>query len=119
MLGDVVRSNAAVRRVFRDCIRDLGLAYSTVDEIAGLGQGYTQKVLSEPPAREMGTKAMWLIAGALGICFVPLVDHQQAALVRGRWIKRQRQCAPECVADGTLRGDAPCRQRRTLHVEET
>ena len=101
MLGDGVCSNAAVRRVFRDRIQALGITYATVDGIAGLADGYTAKVLSEPPAREMGTDAMWSIAGALGIWFVPIVDHERTRAVQGRWVKRQRakasNHAPECV----------------------
>jgi hypothetical protein len=106
MLGDVVCSNSAVRQVFRERIRALGITYDTADAIAGLTRGYTQKCLSEPPAREMGTTAMWLIAGALGICFVPIVDHQQSSLVKARWTRRQRSHAPECVSSGSEFGDA-------------
>jgi hypothetical protein len=109
MLGDGVCSNAAVRRVFRDRIHALGVTYSTVDGIAGLADGYAAKVLSEPPAREMGTDAMWALAGALGIWFVPIVDHERTKAVRGRWVKRQRaptsNPAPECVVADRHLGD--------------
>jgi hypothetical protein len=100
MLGDGVCSNEAVIRVFRARVRALGLTYETVDAISGLTRGYTQKLLSEPPAADMGLDAMWAIAGALGIGFVPIVDHRQVALVEGRWVKRKRAAysALECVS---------------------
>jgi hypothetical protein len=84
-----------IAQVFRDRIRTLGINCATVDAIAGVADGLTAKVLSEPPQKAMGAKTMVLIAGALGIAFVPIVDHQQAALVRGRWAKRQRMPAPK------------------------
>jgi hypothetical protein len=90
MLGDVVRSMPDIAQVFRDRIRELGICYATVDAIAGVADGWTAKVLSEPPQKVMGAKSMVLIAGALGIAFVPVVDHQQAVLVKDRWTKRRR-----------------------------
>ena len=109
MLGDAVRSMRDIVQVFRDRIRALGITYATVDSIAGLADGYTAKVLSEPPQKAIGGKAMVLIAGALGICFVPIVDHQQAALVQGRWTQRKRilsdKPAPKCVAGKSLPSD--------------
>jgi hypothetical protein len=101
MLGDVVRSMPDIAQVFRERIRALGITYATVDTIAGLADGYCAKVLSEPPQKAMGAKAMVLIAGALGIAFVPVIDHEQTKAVRARWVKRERAAAypaPQCVA---------------------
>jgi hypothetical protein len=39
----------------------------------------------------MGGEAMVQIAAALGIAFVPIVDHKQVALVKDLWIKRKRR----------------------------
>jgi hypothetical protein len=121
MLGDAVRSMPDIVQVFRDRIRALGITYATVDSIAGLADGYTAKVLSEPPQKAIGGKAMVLIAGALGICFVPIVDHQQAARVQGRWVKRKRTStdkpALQCVAGSAMSGDAPNIEGRRFHVE--
>ncbi|MET4345513.1 hypothetical protein ABIC07_005015 [Bradyrhizobium sp. RT9a] len=121
MLGDAVRSMPDIVQVFRERIRALGITYATVDSIAGIADGLTAKMLSEPPQKAMGARTMVLIAGALGICFVPIVDHQQAALVQGRWTKRRRTTsdkpALQCVAGSAVRGDAPNIERRHLHVE--
>jgi hypothetical protein len=99
-----------IAQVFRDRVRALGITYAAVDAIAGLADGYTAKVLSNPPQNDMGTKAMVLIAGALGICFVPIIDHQQSALVQGRWTKRRRKPAKECVVPSPEVGRC-CRQQ--------
>ena len=109
MPGDGLSSNAAVRLIFRDRIRALGLSFSTVDHISGLTPGYVAKVLAEPPAREMGTMAMWSIAGAIGIAFVPVVDPEQEARVQARWIQRKRPAdpAPGCVAPCQTLGHDP------------
>lgn len=90
MLGDAVRSMPDIAQVFRDRMRELEITFATLDAISGLTDGYCAKVLSDPPAKQMGSRSMVLIAGALGIAFVPIVDHRQTALVKDRWTKRQR-----------------------------
>jgi hypothetical protein len=121
MLGDAVRSMSDIAQVFRDRVHALGIAYATVDSIAGLADGYTAKCLSEPPQRAMGSKAMVLIAGALGIAFVPIVDHRQAALVKSRWTPRRRTSADnpaqQCVVAAERLVNAPRIKGSTLHVQ--
>jgi hypothetical protein len=90
MLGDVVRSMPDIARVFRDRVREIGITYEALDDIAGLTRGYSAKCLSEPPQKGMGSRAMVLIAGALGIGFVLIVDHEQTVRVKDRWTKRRR-----------------------------
>jgi hypothetical protein len=117
MLGDIVRTLPDIAQIFRDRIHTLGITYATVDAVAGLADGYTAKVLSNPPQKAMGGRAMVLIAGALGICFVPIVDHQQSARVHARWEKRKRAPsypALECVAENSLCGDAIRNQTETF-----
>ena len=58
-------------REFRDfCrarIRELGITYETVDEIAGFGVRGTTKYLAEPPLRKMSIDAMFQLLGAIAL----------------------------------------------------
>jgi hypothetical protein len=91
MLGDAVRSMPDIARVLRERVRELGITFETLDDIAGVARGLSAKCLSDPPQKAMGARAMVLIAGALGVCFVPIVDHEQTVRVKDRWTKRKRQ----------------------------
>jgi hypothetical protein len=87
-----------IAQVFRDRVRALGITYAAVDAIAGLADGYTAKVLSNPPQNDMGTKAMVLIAGALGICFVPISSSAGVHDLPGRRLRSVISRSPSARA---------------------
>ena len=75
--------------VFRARIRELGITYETVDELAGLPQNYTSKIMCS--MKMPGKIALEALCGALAIGFVPVVDEDQAARLKDRWIPRKRR----------------------------
>lgn len=86
----LLRTEAEMVQAYRDRIRELGLAHSTVDAISGLPDGYTSKLMCDPPMKGIGPKARELLNGALGMGFVVAVDPEQVEKVQGRWTRRRR-----------------------------
>jgi hypothetical protein len=87
----MVRTEADMVEAYRGRIRQLGIAYSTVDAISGLPDRYTAKLMAPIPMKGLGEKAIEGLNGALGIAFVPIIDPEQVKRVEGRWVKRKRQ----------------------------
>jgi hypothetical protein len=86
----ILRTEFEMMQAYRDRIRELGLSHATVDAISGLPDGYTSKLMCDPPMKGIGPKARELLNGALGMGFVVAVDQEQVEKVSGRWVKRRR-----------------------------
>jgi hypothetical protein len=109
MLGamtEVVRNMADIVEVFRARIRQLGVTYETVDEIAGLPDRYTAKLMTVPAMKRPGPIAIQAICGALAIKFIPAVDEDQVPRVRDRWTPRKRPHSIASVKTAS-KSDAP------------
>jgi hypothetical protein len=88
-----IRSKAELLDVLRDRREELNLSFATLNELAGLGDGYAEKLLSPRPSKQLGPDSLWgvLVALALGIAQVIIVeDPEQAARISGRWKPRKR-----------------------------
>jgi hypothetical protein len=88
-----VRSTADLRDAFRARVRDLGIAYETVDAIAGLPVGYTGKLLGANPSRNFGAVSFDSLLGALGLKLVAVEDTEALARVQGRLVPIRRSAA--------------------------
>lgn len=86
----LLRTEAEMVQAYRDRIRELGLTHATVDAISGLPDGYTSKLMCDPPMKNIGAKSRELLNGALGIGFVVAKDPEQIKRVSGRWVRRER-----------------------------
>src|SRR5262245_24218115 len=84
----MVRNVPGIVEVFRARIQELGLTYETVDALSGLPQNYCAKIMCG--MKRPGPIAIDALCGALAIGFVPVVDENQQALVRDRWVPRKR-----------------------------
>lgn len=73
---------------FKRRIRELGITFETCDHLSGLPSGYTAKIMAG--MKRPGPIAIQALCGALAIGFVAVVDEDQAARVRDRWVARKR-----------------------------
>ncbi len=74
----------------RAAVRERGISYERVDDISGLPDRYTAKLLAPKPIKNMGYTSIGELLGALGKALVLVDDHEQIKRVQGRWIGRQR-----------------------------
>ncbi len=81
----LIRSSADWAVVFRARIVELGLSHLDVDQLAGLPDGYCNKILNAK--KRPGARTIERLCGALAIAFVPVVDAEREALVRPQWAK--------------------------------
>jgi predicted transcriptional regulator len=84
----LIRSSADMVAIWRARIAELGLSHFEVDQIAGLPDGYCNKILNAK--KKPGAVTIERICGALALAFVPIVDAEREAIVRPQWAKRQR-----------------------------
>lgn len=64
---------AEMRKVLRRLIAESGMSRRKIDEIAGLPIGYTDKLLCEPPLRNIGPTSLFPLIWAIAhrIAFIP------------------------------------------------
>jgi hypothetical protein len=67
---------------FRARLAELGISYSTLDEIAGWTDSYATKVLGEEPLRHMGAMALDAMLGATGLKIALIDDPERLARVK-------------------------------------
>jgi hypothetical protein len=67
---------------FRVRLAELGISYSTLDEIAGWTDSYSTKVLGEEPLRHMGAMALDAMLGAMGLRIALVDDPERLARVK-------------------------------------
>jgi hypothetical protein len=71
-------------------ILENGIAGEPLDELAGLPQKYSRKLLSPAPAKGLGPKSMGPLLGALGLKIIVAVDQEQFDRIKHRWNKRSK-----------------------------
>jgi hypothetical protein len=85
--------------VIRARIEELDVTYSFVDDAAGLQDGYTAKLLTNPPMRRASPYTQFLIYQALGLVADVRVSDEQPAFMRVQlWKYRRRVKRPAAVA---------------------
>jgi hypothetical protein len=105
MKGRRIRSRDELLAVIRGRRDQLDIAHVTIDAISGVADGYTSKLLCDPPMKQFGPISLDAILGALALQIVEITiieDAEQAAKIGHRWVRRKRRStAPEvlwCVA---------------------
>jgi hypothetical protein len=76
-------------RVLRTRCDEFDIAYSTLDEIAGLSAGLSGQFLAPHSGRVMGCRSLVAILGALGITLIAQEDPEALARALPRMRKRQ------------------------------
>src|SRR5262245_16498481 len=85
---------------FRVRLAELGISYSTLDEIAGWTDSYSTKVLGEEPLRHMGAMALDAMLGAMGLKIALIDDPKRLDRVRNHRHFVPRKHRPRSVAAG-------------------
>jgi hypothetical protein len=62
-----IEDHHALVQALRDRIVELGITYSTVDEIAGLASRYAAKLLCQPSMKHVSTLLLFPILASLGL----------------------------------------------------
>lgn len=79
---------ALMRRIIRERADAHSISRRTLDELAGLPDGYSEKLLCEPPLKNIGPMSMIPLAGAVGL---------ELFLVQTPKAMRQVQRAPKRI----------------------
>jgi len=85
-----IRSMPELIAGLRESVHERGVAFQTVDAIAGLPDRYTSKVLGPTPVKNIGPISLEGILGATGKALVLVDDPEQMKRVKGRWTPRKR-----------------------------
>lgn len=85
----VVRDYAELMDAIRARRDELDVTHRTIDDVAGLQDGYTSKLLAVPPIRRLGLQGMGTLLGALGLALVVVEDSEALRRVAGRLLKRR------------------------------
>jgi hypothetical protein len=76
------------------CLRQraeaLNISNEVIDEVSGLQDGYTGKVLGLHPSRNLGKLSLPLLLNTLGLKLAVLEDRQQLARLRPRLQPRKK-----------------------------
>jgi hypothetical protein len=85
-----IRSYEDLVGVLRARCDELDISFRTLDEVAGLADGYAAKLLAPGSMLTMGRGSMAAVLGALGIALVAVEDPAALERVRSRLQKRRR-----------------------------
>jgi hypothetical protein len=81
---------AALVAAIRQRMIDLEITFSELDHISGLQSGYSSKLICGPKtAKHFGPVSLGCVLSALALKLTVSVDHEQAARLQHRWVKRQ------------------------------
>lgn len=97
--------------------QSLGLAYGTVDEIAGLPDRYTSKLFAPQPIKNLGPISFEAILGALGVTVILVEDQAQCERVSGRWTQRKRPLKPAGSMPGSIDCEVPMKMEITPELQ--
>jgi hypothetical protein len=111
-MTEPIRSMPELISALRTRAQTLGLAYGTVDAIAGLPDRYTSKLFAPVPIKNLGPISFEAILGALGVTVILVEDQEQCDRVSGRWTQRKRPLK----TTGSIPGSIECEVPMTLQV---
>jgi hypothetical protein len=83
MTEHLIRISADWAAVFRARIAELRLSHLDVDQIAGLPDGYCNKILNAK--KRPGAVTIERLSLALALEFVPRIDVEREAIMRPQW----------------------------------
>lgn len=73
----IVKCIEEAQIAFRERADALGISREVLDDRSGLQSGYSAKILSSPPSKDMGNLSFWTLLGALGLAIVLVEDKQR------------------------------------------
>lgn len=85
-----IRSMPDLIAGLRASVVQRGVAFETVDNISGLPDRYTSKLLAPNPIKNLGFLSIEGVLGALGKALVLVDDPEQIERVKGRWKPSKR-----------------------------
>lgn len=91
LFGDVVgvaRDAQESRKVLRDYADQRKISRAKLDELSGLPDGYSSKVLSDFPSKTLGMLSFWNILGALGLAVAFVKDKRRRHRIESETIKK-------------------------------
>jgi hypothetical protein len=95
MTPTIVSSIPELLQTIRQRRDELSITNATIDDIAGLTDRHTSKILAAHfPSRNLGRISFPAVLGALGLgigAIVLLEDPEQVAAVSKRWARRKRE----------------------------
>lgn len=112
-----IRSMPELISALRTRAQTLGLAYGTVDAIAGLPDRYTSKLFAPVPIKNLGPISFEAILGALGVTVILVEDPAQCARVVGRWTQRKRPLKPTGSITGSIDCEVPMEMEITPELQ--
>lgn len=84
----VIRSYADLHQLMRWRADALEITRARLDEIAGLQEGYSAKLLSPSPMKKLGDKTLGYVLPALAMKLVAVVDEEALARIKNRLTPR-------------------------------
>jgi hypothetical protein len=84
----VVNDYPALQRVLRQRAEDLKISRETLDALAGISEGHSAKMLTDPPRKNMGILTFGLLLRALGLQLVVIEDDEQMRKLASRIVRR-------------------------------
>jgi hypothetical protein len=85
----VVRDYDGLLAAIRARRDELKVAHLVIDDVAGLQTGYTSKLLSDPPIRNLGAMSLGPLLGTLGLALAIVHDGEALRRVQGRLTPRR------------------------------
>jgi hypothetical protein len=81
-------------RSVRDRVDELGMTRLELDHQAGLAHGHSGKLLGARQVKRIGFVSLGLVLGGIGCCLLLVEDTAQAAIIRERMKRRERDLRP-------------------------
>jgi hypothetical protein len=82
---------AGLQRIMRERKDQLGISNNCLDELAGLSDGYANKLMARPPAKNLGTLTFDLLLQALGLKLIVVEDIETMQRYASQLVQRQEK----------------------------
>lgn len=86
----VVTDMDALHEAFRDRVEDLQVTQLSVDQAGGLQNGYSGKLLCNPPIKSFGRESLPRMLKATGMALILVIDDERFAEVKEQLGQRKR-----------------------------
>lgn len=81
---------AQLHKILRDRREELDISLFTVGHVAGLQDGYANKLLAPTPMKRLGNFTMGPVLQTLGLKLIVVEDAEALERIKGRLIPRRR-----------------------------
>jgi hypothetical protein len=108
-----VREYQELIDAFKAWMAELNVCGRTVDDVAGLPDRYTAKLLAPVPIKGIGRTSLGPLLGALGLKLIVAVDHEVLERMRHRLDQRSEADVKRVTANARSRMLAGSRRKNT------